>query len=138
MSLALSTLIYEWCRYLAAVIALAFSGLLILAQVGMFAGIGRAFTANISRSPAEIMVLAPKAESLMQGSAGVPRRLMPQVYMHPEVVQVRDLAGVGSCVDFCYDGFGRRVPSTELLAVPPPAANGRCAKRCGYGEVTWP
>ena len=39
MSLALATLIYEWRRYLAAVIALAFSGLLILAQVGMFTGI---------------------------------------------------------------------------------------------------
>ncbi len=95
MSLALSTLIYEWRRYLAAVIALAFSGLLILAQVGMFAGIGKAFTANINRSPAEIMILAPKAESLMNEAAGVPRRLMPQVYMHPEVIQVRDLAGTG-------------------------------------------
>ena len=39
MSLALATLIYEWRRYMAAVIALAFSGLLILAQVGMFTGI---------------------------------------------------------------------------------------------------
>ena len=41
MSLALATLIYEWRRYLAAVVALAFSGLLVLAQVGMFMGIGK-------------------------------------------------------------------------------------------------
>ena len=32
MSLALATVIYEWRRYLAAVVALAFSGLLVLAQ----------------------------------------------------------------------------------------------------------
>jgi len=36
LSLALSTLIYEWRRYLAAVIALAVAGLLVLAMTGMF------------------------------------------------------------------------------------------------------
>ena len=41
MSLALSTLLYEWRRYMAAIVALAFSGLLVLAQVGMFMGIAR-------------------------------------------------------------------------------------------------
>jgi putative ABC transport system permease protein len=95
MSLALSTLIYEWRRYMAAVIALAFSGLLILAQVGMFSGIGQAFTATIDRSRAEIMVLAPKSESLFGGGSGVPRRVMPQLYMNPEVVEVADLDGDG-------------------------------------------
>ena len=39
MSLALATLIYEWRRYLAAVVALAFSGLLVLGTVGIFTGI---------------------------------------------------------------------------------------------------
>lgn len=96
MSLALATLIYEWRRYLAAIIALAFSGLLILAQVGMFAGIGAAFTATIDRSRAEIMVLAPKSESLFGGGSGVPRRVMPQIYMNPEVVEVADLDGDGA------------------------------------------
>lgn len=95
MSLALSTLIYEWRRYLAAIIALAFSGLLVLAQVGMFSGIGRAFTAAIDRSRADIMVLAPKSESLINGGNGLPRRIMPQIYMHPDVVEVADLDGGG-------------------------------------------
>ena len=96
MSLALSTLIYEWRRYMAAVIALAFSGLLILAEVGMFVGIGKSFTATIDRSPADIVVTAPKAESIMNGGSGLPRRMMPRVYMDPEVVQVADLAGDGA------------------------------------------
>jgi putative ABC transport system permease protein len=96
MSLALSTLIYEWRRYMAAIIALAFSGLLVLAQVGMFNGIGKAFTATIERSPADIMVLGPKAENLNTGGAGLPRRFMPEIAIHPEVVSLRDLDGDGA------------------------------------------
>ncbi len=95
MSLALSTVIYEWRRYLAAVIALAFSGLLVLAQVGMFTGIGKAFTATIDRSRADIFVLPAKSESLMN-SGGLPRRVMPILYMNPQVVEVADMDGDGA------------------------------------------
>ena len=96
MSLALATLIYEWRRYLAAVIALAFSGLLILAQVGMFTGIVQAATATIDRSRAELMVLPAKSESLINsGSNSLPSRLLPQMYLHPEVVSVAALDGAG-------------------------------------------
>jgi putative ABC transport system permease protein len=120
VSLALSTLIYEWRRYLAAVIALAFSGLLILAQVGMFAGIGEAFTATINRSPADIMVLGPKAENLMNGGSGVPRRLMPQVHMHPEVIQVRDLDGDGALYqNFPKKGEKQKREFVNITAIDP-------------------
>lgn len=95
MSLALATLIYEWRRYLAAIIALAFSGLLVLAQVGMFAGISNSFTASIDRSRADLMVLPPKSEALFGGGNSVPRRLMPELYLNPEVVEVADLDGGG-------------------------------------------
>jgi putative ABC transport system permease protein len=96
MSLALATLLYEWRRYLAAIIALAFSGLLVLAFTGMFMGIGKAFTANIDRSRAEVMVLGPKAESLVNGSGvGLPARIKPTLYLHPGVLAVGDLPGAG-------------------------------------------
>jgi putative ABC transport system permease protein len=90
MSLALATLLYEWRRYTAAVVALAFSGLLILAQVGMFVGIVKGVTATIERSRADLMILPPKMESLINGGPGstLPARLQPQIYMHPEVVEV--------------------------------------------------
>ena len=89
MSLALATLLYEWRRYTAAVVALAFSGLLILAQVGMFTGIVRGATATIDRSRADIMILPAKMESLINSGGGsLPSRLAPQLYMHPEVVEV--------------------------------------------------
>ncbi len=89
MSLALATLLYEWRRYTAAIVALAFSGLLILAQVGMFTGIVKGITATIDRSRADIIVLPAKMESLINSGGGsLPARLMPQLYLNPEVMEV--------------------------------------------------
>lgn len=97
MSLALATLIHEWRRYLAAVIALAFSGLLILAQVGMFTGIVKGATATIDRSRADLMIMPPKMESLINsGSSALPRRIQPLLYMHPEVAEVASFDGDGA------------------------------------------
>jgi putative ABC transport system permease protein len=107
MSLALATLIYEWRRYMAAVVALAFSGLLVLAFLGMFMGIGKAFTAQIDRARADVMILSPGAQALFNGGpSGVPRRLIPLVYSHPEVLQVAPLDGSGG-------RFQNIVPSTD-------------------------
>lgn len=96
MSLALSTLIYEWRRYLAAVVALAFAGLIVLSMTGLFMGIGESFNAPIERSRAELMVLGPDADSLFGGGAGLPRRILPQMYMYPDVEQVMDIEGNGA------------------------------------------
>jgi putative ABC transport system permease protein len=85
MSLALATLLYEWRRYTAAIVALAFAGLLILAQVGMFTGIVIGISASIDRSRANIMILPAKMESLINSGGGsLPARLQPQIYMNPE------------------------------------------------------
>jgi len=96
VSLALATLIYEWRRYLAAIIALALSGLLVMAFIGLFLGIGKAVTATIDRSRADIMVLSPKSESLINGgNTGLPKRIRPLIYMNPEVKAVGELGGNG-------------------------------------------
>ena len=95
MSLALSTLLYEWRRYMAAVMALALSGLLVLAMTGVFIGIGKGFTATIERSSADIIIMQPGAKSLMGGPSGVPRRFIPLAYNHPDVVEVQPLDGAG-------------------------------------------
>jgi putative ABC transport system permease protein len=92
MSLALSTLIYEWRRYLAAMVALSCAGVLILAESGFFFGIISAYTATLERSRAEVIVLSQNAKSLNNFN-GLPRRIMPLVYMHPDVLEVRDLEG---------------------------------------------
>ncbi|MBP7704521.1 MAG: ABC transporter permease [Caulobacter sp.] len=95
MSLALATLIYEWRRYMAAVMALALSGLLVLAMTGVFMGIGQSFTAQTERSSADIMVMRPGATNMMGGPSGVPRRFIPLVYNHPEVVEVQPFDNAG-------------------------------------------
>lgn len=95
MSLALSTLLYEWRRYMAAVMALALSGLLVLAMTGVFIGIGKGFTATIERSSADIIIMQPGAKSLMGGPSGVPRRFIPLAYRNPQVVEVQPLDGAG-------------------------------------------
>jgi putative ABC transport system permease protein len=91
LSLALSTLIYEWRRYLAAVIALAVAGLLVLAMTGMFMGMGKSFTATVDRSPAEVMILPPEANSLFGNNSGQPRRIIPKIYEHADVLEVQPL-----------------------------------------------
>lgn len=130
MSLALATLLYEWRRYTAAVVALAFSGLLVLAQVGMFVGIGKGFTAQIDRARADIMVLGPGAKALFGGPSGLPRRMIPLVYSHPEVTQVAPLDGSG--------GRFQNILSPEEQAkiearTKAAAKNGKVAKGGGDG-----
>ena len=80
---------------MAAVMALALSGLLVLAMTGVFIGIGKGFTATIERSSADIIIMQPGATSLMGGPSGVPRRFIPLAYNHPEVVEVMPLDGAG-------------------------------------------
>jgi putative ABC transport system permease protein len=90
MSLALSTLLYEWRRYFAAVIALAVAGLLVLAMTGMFMGMAKSFTATVDKSPAQIIILPPQADGIF-GDSGQPRRMIPLVYQHPEVAEVQPM-----------------------------------------------
>ena len=91
MSLALSTLLYEWRRYLAAVIALSVAGLLVLSLTGMFMGMSKSFTASVDHSPAEVMVLPPNSNNVFDSGGGQPRRLIPEIYQHSAVVEARPL-----------------------------------------------
>lgn len=100
MSLALSTLLYEWRRYLAAIIALALAGVLMLALGAMFIGIMQSFTVTIDKSRAQLIVLAPNAQASGGpggGASPLPKRVVPLIYRHPDVVEVQDLP----------DDFGR-------------------------------
>ena len=123
VSLALSTLIYEWRRYLAAVIALALAGVLMLALSAMFIGILQSFTATIDKSRAQLIVLPAKASSLGGpggGSSSLPKRVVPLVYRHPEVVEVQDLPG-----DFGqFYGPGQTSPTMVNVMVVDPSVNG--------------
>jgi putative ABC transport system permease protein len=92
VSLALSTLIYEWRRYMAAVISLALASVLMLALSAFFIGVLSSFTATIDRSRAQLIVMPAQAKSLVGRVPPLPKRIVPLVYRHPEVVEVQDLA----------------------------------------------
>ena len=96
MSLALATLIYEWRRYLAAVIALAFCGMMVMAFSGMFAGIIHTEFATWERSRADIIILPANVKSLVNSNASLPARVKPLIYLHPDVVEVEELGGDGA------------------------------------------
>src|SRR5579871_4321654 len=96
MSLALATLVYEWRRYLAAVIALAFSGMMVLAFAGMFAGIIHSEFATWERSRADIIVLPPNVSTMVNSNASLPKRVAPLIYLNPEVLDVESITGGGA------------------------------------------
>ena len=95
MSLALATLIYEWRRYLAAIVALAFSGLLVMGTTGMFTGIVHSVLATTERSRADLFIMPPNAPQLIHSDSGLPARVQPLIYMNPEVVDVQSFTGGG-------------------------------------------
>lgn len=95
MSLALSTLIYEWRRYLAAIVALAFSGLLVLGTVGLFTGIVHSVLATTERSRADLFILPPNSPQLVNTDSGLPERVKPLIYLNPEVIDAQSFDGDG-------------------------------------------
>ena len=54
-------------------------------------GMSKSFTATVDRSPASIMILAPEAESLFSNNSGQPRRIIPKIYRHADVLDVQAL-----------------------------------------------
>ncbi len=120
MTLALSTLLYEWRRYLAAVIALAVAGLLVLSMAGMFVGMASSYTATIDRSPAEVMIVPPTADSLFSNDSGQPRRIIPEIYVQSEVLEVQPLNfGWAQWANFPAEGQAAKSDGVQVVAVEP-------------------
>ncbi len=118
MSLALSTLLFEWRRYMAAIVALASAGVLVLGMSGLFVGLIDSFTATIDRSRADIMVL-PKGAKSLNNSGGLPARVLPLVYVNSNVVEVRDLDGDWGR----FFGPGKTEPSNVGVSIIDPIPN---------------
>jgi putative ABC transport system permease protein len=120
LSLALSTLIYEWRRYLAAVISLAVAAVLVLSMTGMLMGVSKSFTATVDRSPGEVMVLPPQAESLFSNNSGQPRRLIPKLYGHASVVEVQALNfNFAFWSNFPKEGQMAKVEGVQVIMIDP-------------------
>ena len=118
MTLALATILYEWRRYMAAVIALAVAGLLVLAMAGLFMGLVKSNTATIDRSPAHVLIMPPGADNLFNG--GQPRRIIPLVYQHPEVLEAQALnLGFAQWNNYAAEGQAQRDQGVAIVIVDP-------------------
>src|ERR1700754_2232213 len=67
MPLSLKTLLYEWRRFAPAMVAVAFSGLLVLLQAGVILGIFSLSSQYVTRSDADLWIGYPGVQSLDLG-----------------------------------------------------------------------
>jgi len=67
ISLARSTLIYEWRRYLAAILAVSFSGLLVLVQIALLLGMFGTVSSYVDKSSADVWLGYRNTESVDLG-----------------------------------------------------------------------
>ena len=87
ISLARATLRHEWRRFVPAVFAVAFSGLLVLVQIALLVGAFANVSVYIDQSRADLWVGFRDTQSVDQGR-NIPERTMVSLWMHPEVTKV--------------------------------------------------
>lgn len=87
MSIALKTLTYEWRRFAPAVIAVGFSGLLVLLQAAVILGIFSLSSLYVTRSSADLWVGFPGVQSIDLGRP-IPGTAEAFMRMHPDVTRV--------------------------------------------------
>ena len=87
MSLALRTLLYDWRRFLPAVVAVAFSGLLVLMQAAIILGIFSLSSLYVTRSEADLWIGFPGVQSVDLGRPLAPRSEL-FAWMNPHVQRV--------------------------------------------------
>lgn len=91
VSLARRSLVHDWKRHLAAVLAVAFSGLLVIVQLGLLLGMVGSFTAVVDQASADLWVVEGRTESF-DLAREMPRRYEMKLRLHPEVAAVQPLA----------------------------------------------
>jgi putative ABC transport system permease protein len=87
VSLARATLVYEWRRFLAAVLAVAFSGLLVLVQLGLLVGMFGTVAVYIDESAADLWVGFAGTQSVDLGKP-FNAQIETRLHIHPAVADV--------------------------------------------------
>ncbi len=87
VSLARASLRHEWRRYLPAIFAVAFSGLLVLVQAALMLGIFACTAVYIDKTDADLWIGSPGTQSIDQGRP-IDGNVEVFLHMHPEVTQV--------------------------------------------------
>jgi putative ABC transport system permease protein len=87
VSLARASLRYEWRRYLPAIFAVAFSGLLVLVQAALMLGMFATTAVYIDKTDADLWIGTPGTQSIDQGQP-IDDAIEAFLHMHPDVAQV--------------------------------------------------
>ncbi len=87
VSLARSMLRFEWRRFLPALLAVAFAGLLVLVQLGLLVGLFGTISVYVDRSGADLWAGFPNTQSI-DLARNIPAHHEVLLRMHPEVERV--------------------------------------------------
>ncbi len=87
VSLARASLIYEWRRFLPAILAVAFAGLLVQVQLSLLLGMFSSVAVYIDRSSADLWVGYPGTQSV-DLARPIPGKVENGLRMHPDVTVV--------------------------------------------------
>lgn len=90
VSLARSSLVYDWRRYAAAVFAITFAGLLVLVQLALLLGLFGTVSVAIDQSDANLWIGYPKTQSVDLGRP-LPPGSAVNAWMHRSVHRVEPL-----------------------------------------------
>lgn len=131
MSLARSTLLFEWRRFLPALLSVAFAGLLMLVQLGLLMGLFGSVTVLVDSTAADIWLTAPATQSVDQ-SVDIPESLAAFIRTNGDIVGsesllVRDASwrsADGARVATTLVGIR---PSADALTCPQPLRATLCA-----------
>ncbi|UXY15478.1 ABC transporter permease [Chitiniphilus purpureus] len=135
VSLARSSLIYEWRRYLAAVLAVTFAGLLIVVQVALLLGLLGSVSVVIDRSSAQLWIGYRGTQSVDLGR-GIPAASDLDARLHPAVTRVERLylgygdwrRDDGAAVTIMLNGIDERVPGMAYDRLLTPAQRAALAE----------
>ncbi|TAL73394.1 MAG: FtsX-like permease family protein [Rhodanobacter sp.] len=119
VALARKTLVYEWRRFLPAIIAVGFAGLLQLLQLALVLGIFGATSIYITGSDGEVWIGYPGTQSVGSGRS-IDANVEARVLMDPAVARVESYLWV----DGDWRGAGETGGVSVFVSGIDPAANG--------------
>lgn len=139
MSLARTILLFDWRRFLPALLSVTFAGVLMLVQLGLLVGMFGTVTVLADRMSASLWITAAATQSLDQ-SADIPASLAALVRAHPDLIRsetllVRDgswRSGRGSTLPVTLVGI---TPAADALTCPQPLQAALCAALSEPGSV---
>lgn len=95
MTIAWRMITFEWRRYSAAVLSIAFCCALIICFTGLFSGVSQSYSRLTNSTPANLVVLDRQAESWFDAGE-IPKRLLPAIQTTPGVEEVTEFPVLGA------------------------------------------